>query len=169
MRAAVLQHDGFLRPIVLDLEKALGEKNPAYCYTEEEARARYGAGEGREAGGDVQVCGTILPKKRAIKFAVLCGARPRPCRAGKPGVCVPLAQGCTRGRVWVQRAVQAAASACVLRMRGPRATLFCCAVPKQWTEAACERKGMRGTSAAHSALEWSCRAKGWRGFYEAQL
>ena len=72
-KSSVLQHDGFLKPIVLDMDKALGEQNPAYCYTDEQAKKRYGADEGKESGSEVQICGTRLPKKRAIKFAVLCG------------------------------------------------------------------------------------------------
>lgn len=52
----------------------VGKKNPKYVYTDEEAQERYGKDEGREFGDMVQVCGTKLPKQRAIKFMKHSGA-----------------------------------------------------------------------------------------------
>lgn len=57
--------------IEIDLDK-LEERNPKYCYTEEEAIARYGPKEGQEFGEKVQICGVKLPKILAMKY-LKCG------------------------------------------------------------------------------------------------
>lgn len=43
------------------------------CYTEQEAKDKYGPDEGQEFGDDVQICGQKLPKRRALKFMKLSG------------------------------------------------------------------------------------------------
>jgi hypothetical protein len=73
-KRGVLQNGSPLKVVVIDVSD-LDNKNPQYVYTEEQARQRYGPDEGREFGDLVQICGTKLPKSRALKFVQRCGAR----------------------------------------------------------------------------------------------
>jgi hypothetical protein len=68
-----MQHGSPFRVIELDVSN-LDEHKPDYSYTDEEAVAKYGEDEGREFGDSVQICGTKLPKGRALKFMKMSGA-----------------------------------------------------------------------------------------------
>lgn len=60
--------------VTLDISD-IGVLKEGLCYTEEEAREKYGPDEGNVFGDDVQVCGQKLPKRRALKFMKLSGAK----------------------------------------------------------------------------------------------
>jgi hypothetical protein len=66
------QHGSPFQVATIDVSN-LDVHNPQYCYTEEEAKARYGPDEGKVTGEDVIVCGRKLPKAEAIKFATQYG------------------------------------------------------------------------------------------------
>jgi hypothetical protein len=53
----------------------IDEKHEEYCYTFEEAQAKYGPTEGREYGDKFKICGELLPQKRAVKFMKFYGPK----------------------------------------------------------------------------------------------
>jgi len=77
---AIVQNGLPFKIVEIDVSQ-LDEKNSDWCYTEEEVRQRYGPDEGKEFGNEVQICGSKVPKTRALKF-IRSGA-PHPRRDGK--------------------------------------------------------------------------------------
>ena len=62
-----MQNGSPFKVVTIDMD-TIDEKHDEYCYTDEEARVKYGTMEGREYGDDVMICGHKVPKKRAMKF-----------------------------------------------------------------------------------------------------
>jgi hypothetical protein len=60
--------------VTLDISN-LDERKDEFTYTDEEVIAKYGPGEGKEFGADVQICGQKLPKQRAYKFMKYSGPK----------------------------------------------------------------------------------------------
>lgn len=69
-----VQNGSPFQVITIDMDR-IDEKKEEYCYTDEEAREKYGPKEGREFGEDVMICGHKLPKKRAMKFMKYSGRK----------------------------------------------------------------------------------------------
>lgn len=69
-----MQNGSPFKVTFIDMDR-IDEKKVDYCYTDKEARERYGAEEGKEFGDDVMICGHKLPKKRAMKFMKYCGKK----------------------------------------------------------------------------------------------
>eukprot|EP00892_Ulva_mutabilis_P005381 jgi/Ulvmu1/3214/UM015_0255.1 len=60
--------------VTLDVSD-IDTRKEGLCYTEEEAKEKYGPDEGQVFADDVQVCGQKLPKRRALRFMKLSGEK----------------------------------------------------------------------------------------------